>query len=63
MKNFVIIISKDGSLKRKPTKEIKKEKFSLMNKSYNLAYKIKRKIKTKLGLTNDDTTKLENKWL
>lgn len=62
MKSSVLIIS-DESIKRKSTKEIRKEKFSLMNKLYNLAYRVKRKIKTKLGLTNEDTTTLENKWL
>lgn len=58
MNNFVIIIENE-SIKRKPSKELREKN----NFIYNLFYRIKRKISTKLNFIHEDLNKIENKWL
>lgn len=53
------LIRENQSLKRKPDKKT----FNIWIQIYNFCFKIKRKIKSKLGLIHEDSNTLENKWL
>lgn len=62
MKN--ILVMDNFSIKTKSTKAIKKESSqNTFSKIYNLFFRIKRKISTKLNFVHEDLNKIENKWL